>query len=294
MWNVLARLRLVAFGLGVLAAGSAVEASVLSLKAVKRTRGAVVTPFNPPVASVDVLGDDIIEAEIFLSGWINDFPNDNVPNNVRIFQATIAGVGFISPDNGVALPLGWEAPVDRIDCTVSATCPATYPICAPPWGCTRAGHNPALGAFMTRSRPDFLLFGLEGFFDIDTGELRFFKYFGLVFESVGTPDTGVPRYLGTLILKVSANACGTFTIGFIQAIDSTFISEPANPPNSVLPTLQPLVLTVSDCSRQLLSCSPIHCNVDARIATDRPNCTQRLNTDRIEMTFSKPTTGMKT
>jgi hypothetical protein len=143
---------------------------------------------------------------------------------------------------------------------------------------------------MTTSRTDFLLNGLDGFFVIDTQTLGY-RYTG-VSETVGVPDTGVPRYLGTLILKVSANACGTFTIGFIQAIDSTFISDPANPPNSVLPTLQPLVLTVSDCSRQLLSCSPIHCNVDARIATDRPNCTQRLNTNTIEMTFSKPTTGM--
>jgi hypothetical protein len=105
-------------------------------------------------------------------------------------------------------------------------------------------------------------------------------------------DSGVPRYLGSLILKVSANACGRFTIGFVEELSATFIADPANPPNQVLPASQPLLFTVSDCSRQLLSCNPDHCNHDARIAYDRLNFATKLNTNTIQMTFSKSTAGM--
>jgi len=149
------------------------------------------------------------------------------------------------------------------------------------------------------SRRDFLLKNPngnlhDGLFFVDTSNIDF-KYTGIAIEFVGVPDPGLPLYLGSLILKVSANACGTFTIGFVQEINSTFIVDPALPPNSpnvVLPAMQPLILTVSDCARQLLSCGPNHCNVDGRIAHDRLAIGTKLNTDTIEMTFSKPTMGM--
>jgi len=109
---------------------------------------------------------------------------------------------------------------------------------------------------------------------------------------VPDPGGGVQRYLGTLILNVSANACGTFTIGSVQEINSTFIADPANTPS--LPTLQPLVLTVSDCSRQLLSCGPLHCNIDARIAHDRLDQATKKNAFQMAMQFSKPTKNCTT
>jgi len=119
-----------------------------------------------------------------------------------------------------------------------------------------------------------------------------YLYFTVLVPSVGAADTGVPRYLGSLIVKVSANACGTFSIGFVQEIERTFIVDPSPKPNNSLPTLQPLLLTVSDCSRQLLSCNPGHCNIDARIAHDRLNSAIRLNANTIQMNFSKTTVGM--
>jgi hypothetical protein len=99
----------------------------------------------------------------------------------------------------------------------------------------------------------------------------------------------VPRYLGTLNLIVSANACGTFTINFFPTV--TYIADPDNV-IAGKPTFEPLLLTVSDCARQLLSCNPNHCNIDARIAHDPLLFAAKKNTDRIQMTFSKPTTGM--
>ncbi len=294
MWDVFARLRLFALGLGVLAAGSVVEASVISFKAVKKNDVAIV----PPLSTLTVLANDKIEVDLFLSGWINDFPNDAVPNNVRTFQVKIDRARYVSPDpvlgNGSVKPLGWCGPVDKIACTNSTQCPAEYPVCltSPPTGCTCSPHTPSSGASMNTSRSDFLFNApplMDGIYDVDTSNIDF-KYFGIANDG-SVPDTGVPRYLGTLVLKVSANACGTFTIGFVQEVSTTFISDPSPKAISLLPSMQPLTLTVSDCSRQLLSCNPGHCNIDARIAHDRLNQDIKLNTNLMVMTFSKSTTS---
>jgi len=243
----------------------------------------------PQSTCISILANDIIEVEIFLSRW-----GAELPAGVRLFQVKLDGTGFVSPNNGTAKPLGWCGPVDQIGCTQSATCPPDYPICLtiPPTGCTCSPHTPELGGFITTSRKDFLLFEVDGPLpEALTSEIRFL-YFGLAENSFqAVTDTGVPRYLGTLILKVSANACGTFTIGSVQQITSTFIADPAIKPNVTLPTLQPLVFTVSDCSRQLLSCNPGHCNVDARIAHNRLDAGTKLNSFQMVMTFSESTTS---
>ena len=333
-------------GLGVLAAGSVVEASVLSFKAIKKndvtitpgvcssttlkcTTGPVgntcATNNDCPIGTnnLSVLGGDKIEVNLFLSGWngicnltthlctqgkvgapctansmCDDFPVDGIPNNVRIFQVKLNRAGFISNDNGTAKPLGFCGPVDRISCTTSAECLAAnpaYPICLgddpgePPAGCTCSPHTPANGGFITTLRPDFLLFGRDGPLPECVTKIIDYIYFGFASES-SVPDTqGVSRYLGTLVLTVSANACGTFTIGSVQDIAFTFIADPASKPNISLPALQPLTLTVGDCSRQLLSCSPGNCNIDARIAHDRLDYGTKKNTLQMVMTFSKKT-----
>jgi hypothetical protein len=46
------------------------------------------------------------------------------------------------------------------------------------------------------------------------------------------------------------------------------------------------------CPRELLSCDPEHCNIDARIAHDRLDQNIKKNANTIVMNFSKPTTGM--
>ncbi len=296
MWDVFARLKLVALGLGVLAVGSVVEASTISFKAVKKNDVAI-TPTN----NLSVLASDKIEVELFLSNWKNDFPVDSTPNNVRGFQVKLNRAGFVSPipGNGSAKPLGWCGPVDKISCAASLDClvgsPA-YPVCLtiPPTGCTCTPHTPDAGGFITHLRTDFVLFGLDGQQPTCVTQSIDYSYYGIA-DAIGTPDTtpSTPRYLGTLILKMSANACGTFTIGFVQEINSTFIVDPATfKPNVSLPTLQPLILTVSSCSRQLLSCDPGHCNVDARIPHDRLEPAIKLNTNSMKMTFSQSTVGM--
>jgi len=235
--------------------------------------------------NLTVVGNDVIEVELFLSSWAEEFPA-----GVIAFQVKLDAKSLVSVDNGIALPKGWCAPVDRIDCADSSVCPPAYPNCAP-FQCTCAGHNPALGAFATRSRTDYLLNGRDGIFAVDVSALDF-RYFGLTFDAFGVEDQGAPAYLGSLILTVSANACGTFTIGSIQDITWTFIYDQATPRFTAAPALQPLFLTVNDCSRQLVACSPEHCTLDARIAHDPLDFQTKLNTNTVELFLTQPTADM--
>jgi hypothetical protein len=220
---------------------------------------------------------------------------------VQAFQVAIDATGYISGTNGKVLPEGWCAPVGKIECAESSTCPTAYTICMTDdpithndYGCTCGAHDPAIGSFITTSRPDRIFDGVLPlpWRAVDTASLNY-VFWCLTLESIGVPDTGVPRYIGTLVLKVSQNACGTFTIGFLTGPESpTYLGDPSSPPLRDFPPSQPLVLTVPDCCRPLWSCLPQHCNIDARSshAPDAPSV--RYNTNTLMMAFCEPTANM--
>lgn len=251
--------------------------------------------------SLTVAPNQEITADIFVSGW-----GAEMPLGIRAFSANLLGVaGFQSGDNGIILPLGWDAPVDpdNVDtCLNDADCIAAdprYPDCSN-GECIGLAHDPESGALIDRLRPDFILFPRDGLFPIDLLRLNY-RYVGLSDESVGTLDTGTQRYCGTVIMRVSANACGVFTVGFKTGIglNTSFLSDPAPSPIIVYPDSQPLTMTVSPCARQLVSCggepqhsNPGHGTIDARIAHDRLNAGQRLNWNTFLMHFSAATAGM--
>lgn len=250
------------------------DAATVSLRAVKRN-GAAITPTNNLV----IAPNDLIEAEIFLSGW-----GSELPNGVRTVQMALAGlVGVQSGDNGTVLPEGWVAPLDVIPCSVNADClDARYPVCTgAETGCRATTHNPDLGAFVTSSRTDYLFNGLGNIFGVDTNILNY-RYFALATDDV-TVDTGVARYVGTLIVRATANACGVFTFGFQN--DFTFITN-FDQSITIFPVPQPLVLTVGSCALQLLDCDPDHCVTDSRQPHDLDNTSARQTINTFVATFS--------
>ncbi len=270
--------------LGILWTSVPVEASVVSLKAVKKNDVAIA-----PTDNLTVTAGDKIETEIFLSGWANE-----LPLGVRAFQVMLDATGYTSGTNGKVLPDGWCAPLTKIDCTQSSTCPTCYPICMPDtYGCTCAGHDPSLGVFIRGSRPDWIFDGVLPlpWCSVDTGSLNY-RFFCIALDTVGVPDTGVPRYIGTLVLRVSQNACGTFTIGPTNDQVTTFITDAGDAPRFSYPIPQPLVLTAPDCCRPLWSCLPQHCNIDARISHAPDDPSVRYNTNTLMMAFCEPTANM--
>ncbi len=236
----------------------------------------------PGSTCISVFPGDVIQVEMFLSRWAIV-----LPDGVRIFQARINADGYTGFENGTVLPVGWCAPATTFGCMSDEDCTPPFPTCSPLIGCMCSPHNPNLGALITTSRKDYVFNGLDSINLVDNSFINY-GYFGLAVND-SVPDSGMPRYIGTLNLRLSANACGTFVVGLVNEISSTFIADPSSPPNQALPAVQSLIITLSDCARQLMYCSPDHCNIDGRIAHDPRDMEMLLNSDTIEMTFSKST-----
>ncbi len=257
------------------------EAAVLALKAVKRNGAAIV-----PTSSLTVEPGDRIEAEILLSGWGTD-----LPQGVVLVQATIAGsAGFRSGGNGTMLPCGWDAPLYPIACSDSESCPIDYPSCAAAacQQCVGSNHEPQQCAF---ARPDPPHVFCEPFPCNDVQMCTLDYRYRVMTDESGLPVPGIPFYIGTLIVEASANACGTFTIGFVP--DQSFIEGwDAGGFVRVYPSLQAMSVQVSSCVPYPIACQPEHCNIDARIAYDPNNPTIRYTTNTLVMQFSESTEGM--
>jgi len=211
--------------------------ATFSLKAVK-VNGVPIEATN----HVMVWAGDVITADCFLSNW-----NANAPGGgLDTYQFTIDGVNsFFSGTSGRVFPVGYGAPPDVTYCTnpnpmcppetphcrymldgtsrcslrcdVDADCPSEYPECRPEHVCTTDDHNPGAYAFVDASRPDFAHFGASGIWIVRNAFTIQYVY-GSTAASFNPIDPGVPAYVGTLTLEVSADAAGIFVIQFDDAV----------------------------------------------------------------------------
>jgi len=309
---------------------SAADAAVLALKAVKKNGGAIA-----PTSNLTVVAGDTIEADILVSGWGAELPL----GARGVQSALLGVSGFYQCDdemfcmgaNGNILPLGWKGPREPIECpgpnscvggttpgnpcTTNANClgggtctgPSAaclaanpnFPTCTQVYHtCASAGHNPILGAKIDVNRPDYIFNGQSVNLVMDDRTLNY-RYFSLIEDRIGIPDTGVPKYVGTLSVQVSNHACGPFEIGF-QGGPSSFIQDPSQKNTRVFPTSSPLTLTVSPCNIQLIDCSPgpvlspsspEHCDIDARIPHGPQLPFPRLTTNQMVMRYDRSAAG---
>ncbi len=277
---------------GVLMCGASVQAAAtVSLKAVKKN-GVAITPTNNLTG---VAANDVITAEVLLSGW--GHPNfDAAGENtglLRTYQAQldgIAGVQSSGPGHGYILPEGWDAPIVRDPCPCNEP---LYPTCNTSYGCVGPNFHADKMASLDIARPDFILafFVQQSAVALDSLDL---KWGGTIQDSDGQPDgrcvagsnagfpcasnagcpgstcAVVPFYAGTLNLKVMPGACGTFTFTFKNDIGVTFIGNPALVPTLALPAIEPLMITTT------AACSDgACCNENTGVCTDgviQSNC----------------------
>ena len=191
--------------------------------------------FGLSIVPVDATGDHTIEddriildepgqrvgLEIRLSGW--DVNLDGVPR-LALYQATIDPSGFTDGLNG-------DVAFAQIPCAVDDDCQS---------GSVASGNCPADGIcdiqtalFVEESRQDFVYHGLRAitgaFQSGNSGTVG-----GLLWDEVdGVGDPGVTTYAATLLVDVSPDAVGTFTVGFKTQDDAaggvepyTFIADP--------------------------------------------------------------------
>jgi len=177
-----------------------------------------------------VEGGETITFEIRLSGWDPD--QDGTPR-LRLFQAGIDSTGFTTGERG-SLSLA------RIPCAVDTECLGES-------HCEADGFCDAIGSLVTdEAHPDWVFSGIPAIVLTDISRTRFGS---TLFDSAhAVRDEGVARYTGTLILDVSKDAVGTFTIGF--APEESFIGDDAKPTNLIeAPGLLPAIVIVRpDCN----------------------------------------------
>lgn len=241
-----------------------IAAPTVSLKAVKKNNLAI-TPTNDIAATVG----DIIEAEFYLSGWATE-----LPYGVRGYDFVLAGrAGVTSGWLGQVLPVGWDAPPNNIYCGSSMDCPTEYPLCqfSEPCKCIGPSHSPELGAFITHWRADFIfccyltVFGGRNLRTLD------YAYGFTMQEADGIGDFGLPYYAGTLKLKVQPDACGTFTFGIQEGINS-YLTDPS--PTAITAQLTSVPLTI-----HVLFDNPNACGCTSRGAcrTSDQSCTDKVS-----------------
>ncbi len=151
-------------------------------------------------------GGETVTLEIRVSRWDLDLDGDPL---LKAYQATLDSSGLTSGSSGNLNPAMIECTTDQ-DCFGEATCGSQIPgFC----DVTLEAH-PA--AYVDESRPDWVFSGVDavGVVDVSDPDFRFAGMPWLSTEAVA--DTGLAKYAGTLILDVSSEASGTFTVGFIE------------------------------------------------------------------------------
>lgn len=212
------------------------SAVTFSIKAVKINDAPIA-----PSAQVSIQPGDSVVAEFYVSGW-----NQNRPgSHLLTWQFTLDRLSWISGSRGTLLPRGWNASLEftpcirsldcpaeqptctsfrfcTLICSPNATCPTEFPVCDN-FHCVAPGHDPdGNNAFIDAARPDYVHFGYSPIFAVSTYHLDY-SYGGTAGLGDGPLDSGQPRYLGTLALVASDDACGLFTVSLLPDVGLTFV-----------------------------------------------------------------------
>lgn len=240
----------------------------------------------PPTTTPNVNPGDKVQAElILLPGYGVD-----LPTGVRGAQIVIGGrAGVTSGGNDRAVPLGWDAPLDLIQCTVQQDCPLGL-LCSA-GQCRGDSHFPDLGGFVTTSRPDFLHFGEDALVFVGTTTLNY-TFVSADRTIQGQVDDGnSEHYLGTYIVELGDFACGTFTF---TGVTTGFqgISELIAPDNltTVTPTFVPLEINTGACGP--VPSDSLNCSLDARYPHAPTRTSPRFAGKSFVIDFTLPPTGL--
>ncbi|UCC32540.1 MAG: hypothetical protein JSU86_09700 [Phycisphaerales bacterium] len=217
---------------------------------------------------------DIIVTEIYASNWS--------PTGQRLtgFQYTFDTEKFqgVPPAKGELIPYRGPRPCrNDLECA-DATAACVDDFC-------NAYDDRAGGLFIRVERPDYVFFDLGQFPFVGFDPYRFGA---MLFSPHDGPEYGPPpKYCGTLIVTVSNDAEGVFTL---DANTSTEFDTHMRDFDRalILPVeTEPLIIHVLGCCvpRQLVSTNPPNCAIDARQPLD-PDGSNRDGWDSVEITFA--------
>ncbi len=176
--------------------------------------------------------------DIFLANWD---PDQNGDPTVKLWQVVIDSSGYSS---GLGVPI---APADE-SCSEHSICESAFgtgALCGKACDggdrdgsiCTASSQCPGdpagtcipsfcVAAFQDVTRSDWIYVGISAIASSDIASLDY--RFGGAGLSEFASDPGTATYGGTLVLDVPTGAAGTYTIGFIEGPDSTFLTDQNN------------------------------------------------------------------
>lgn len=172
---------------GLLCSAVFAQTPTLSLEALKKN-GVVVGP----VDNLVVAPNDLIEVIIRVRDW------SNTPGRLLAgYQSAINYEGYFSGSAGNVLPQAFLTTTDLNG------------LCSNPPG--SAGVSNPTNSFITTADPGFVFAGLTAFPATDTQACDY-RYAAGILGSGPASQPGVRKYCATVLLRVSADAAGTFTL----------------------------------------------------------------------------------
>ncbi len=223
-----------------------------------------------PLSSIDAERGDILRVQILLRDW-------SAPRGqgLRGYQATIDYDGYLSGCAGNVYPVDFAETTD-----LYGHCTEGGPVGIP---------NP--NAFIDESAECFVFFGGSG--AGATGTLSCDYTFTAGGGGIPQSDPDVLYCCGTLDLEVSADAAGTFTLGFfgLDPWGWTYLRDEQSEPIEGL-VGETITITLPVVPEPVSSYPPDRA-IDARQPSDL-DCTEFFGWDAIEITFDCDTAGVQT
>lgn len=256
----------IVFSLALTAVAALAQSPVISIE----VAGLNGSPVNPRVSGIIVEPTDELTVEVFIRNWSG---GNGAP--LAAYQFAFDPASFTSGSSGNLYPKDFATTTD-----VNGLCTS---------GGTAGTENPA-NAFITTGRSDFAHFGLSPFTSVDS-ESCGYRFGSAVAVDGPISVPGVKQYAGTIVLKVSPNALGTFTVTLNPSSAATALWRSAGQMLGPISFEHLSVTVVPSADLNILSSIPFNNSVDARQPV-RPDGTGAAGFTMIDLVFNKSTNNL--
>ncbi len=214
-----------------------------------------------PSATVSAWPGDVLELIFRVRNWGTVPP----PNQLKGYQCSVRFEEYFNDCSGDVLPVEFYQLTDP-----QHVCPDGDPI----------GGNSFAYVFIDTARPDFVFSGNGTSFVTTSTNGCDYRLAGALLNTVMAQGDG-PAYLGTIVVRVSDDAVGTFVVDpNPDTIDGTFLRNQNNMPLEPV-AFEGCTINVGDICIPVYN--PLH--IDARQPHSIINANDRQGLDRITMHF---------
>lgn len=233
-----------------------------------RSKNGEVIP-GGPVTTVNAVPNDMLE----LVFRVRDWNTAEGEPELRGYQTSIVYGDYLSGTSGDVLPIDFDITDPDGECP----------------GIPNGGNN-LVNVFIDTARPDFVFPSGTVFVAVDTSGCNY-RWAGALMIGAVPGTTGVRKYAGSLLVRVSADASGTFTLNpNPDSKDGTFLRNVLDLPIEPVSFEGCTIVTPGVIS--IVSSEPAHDSIDARQPHPINNSAARQGWDQLTVTFSGPTAGL--